>query len=53
MTEKKSRKIHTQEFKQEAVNFASKQGGSKTAKALDVYESQIVTAPTPHPGYYH
>ena len=41
MTEKKSRKIHTQEFKQEAVNLASKQGVSKTAKDLDVYESQI------------
>ena len=39
MTEKKSRKIHTQEFKQEAVNLASKQGGSKTAKDLNVYES--------------
>ena len=41
MTEKKSRKIHTQEFKQEAVNLASKQGVSKTEKDLDVYESQI------------
>ena len=41
MTEKKSRKIHTQEFKQETVNLASKQGVFKTAKDLDVYESQI------------
>lgn len=41
MTEKKARKIHTQEFKQEAVNLASKQGVAKTAKDLGVYESQI------------
>ena len=41
MTEKKSRKTHTQELKQETVNLAPKQGGSKTAKVLDVYESQI------------
>lgn len=41
MTTKKIRKIHTQEFKQEAVNLAAKQGVAKTAKELSVYESQI------------
>lgn len=41
MTTKKIRKIHTQEFKQEAVNLAAKQGVAKTAKELGVYESQI------------
>ena len=41
MTEKKSRKIHTQEFKQEAVNLASKQGVFKTAKDLDVYTRDL------------
>lgn len=41
MTAKKIHKIHTQEFKQETVNLAAKQGVSKTAKELGVYESQI------------
>ena len=41
MITKKTRKIHTREFKQEAVNLAAKQGVAKTAKDLGVYESQI------------
>lgn len=41
MIAKKTRKIHTQEFKQEAVNLAAKQGVAKAAKELGVYESQI------------
>lgn len=41
MNTKKPHKIHTQEFKQETVNLASKQGVSKTAKELGIYESQI------------
>ena len=41
MTTKKTRKIHTEEFKQEAVNLGAKQGVSRAAKKLGVYESQI------------
>lgn len=41
MKAKKTHKIHTQEFKQEAVNLAAKQGVGKTAKELGIYESQI------------
>ena len=41
MTTKKTRKIHTQEFKQEAVNLAAKQGVATAAKELGIYESQI------------
>ena len=41
MTTKKTRKIHTQEFKQEDVNLAAKQGVAWAAKELGVYESQI------------
>ncbi len=41
MTTKKTRKIHTEEFKQEAVKLAAKQGIAKAAKELGVYESQI------------
>lgn len=41
MITKKTRKIHTPEFKQEAVNLAAKQGVAKTAKDLGVYDSQI------------
>jgi len=42
MKEKKVRKIHTQEFKQEAVKLATKQGIAKAAKELGVYASQIL-----------
>lgn len=41
MTTKKTRKIHTEEFKQEAVKLAAKQGVATVAKELGVYESQI------------
>jgi transposase len=41
MKAKKTHKIHTQEFKQETVNLAAKQGVGKTAKELGIYESQI------------
>ena len=41
MTTKKIRKIHTQEFKQEAVNLSAKQGVARAAKELGIYESQI------------
>ncbi len=41
MIEKKARKIHTPEFKQEAVNLSAKQGVAKTAQALGIHESQI------------
>ena len=41
MISKKTHRIHTQEFKQEAVNLAIKQGVAKTAKELGIYESQI------------
>ena len=41
MTTKKTRKIHTQEFKQEAVNLSAKQGVARAAKELGIYESQI------------
>ena len=41
MKEKKVRKVHTEEFKQEAVKLANKQGIAKAAKELGVYASQI------------
>jgi transposase-like protein len=40
MKTKKTHKIHTQEFKQETVNLAAKQGVATTEKELGVYESQ-------------
>ncbi len=41
MTTKKTRKTHTEEFKQEAVKLAARQGVAKAEKELGVYESQI------------
>ena len=41
MTTKKIRKIHTQEFKQEAVSLSAKQSVARAAKELGIYESQI------------
>ena len=43
MEEKKTRKTRSfsQEFKQEAVNLASRIGASKAAKELDVHEASI------------
>jgi transposase len=41
MTTKKTGKIHTQEFKQEAVTLSTKQGVARAARELGIYESQI------------
>lgn len=41
MTPKKTRKIYTEEFKQEAIKLAAKQGIPKAATELGVYESQL------------
>lgn len=41
MKNKKSRKIHTEEFKQEAVKLADKIGVTAAAKQLGIYGSQI------------
>ena len=41
MTTKQTRKLHTEEFKQEAIKLAAKQGVAKAAKELGIYESQI------------
>jgi len=41
MTTKKTRKIHTQEFKKEAVSLSEKQGVARAARELGIYESQI------------
>lgn len=41
MTNKKNRKLHTTEFKQEAVQLANKIGVSAAAKELGLYGSQI------------
>ena len=41
MTTKKTRKIYTEEFKQEAIKLAVKQGIPKVATELGVYESQL------------
>lgn len=41
MKDKKTRKLHTAEFKQEAVQLADKIGVSATAKQLGVNSSQI------------
>jgi len=41
MKNKKIRKLHTTEFKQEAVQLANKIGVSAAAKQLGIYGSQI------------
>ena len=41
MTPKKTRKIYTEEFKQEAIKLAAKQGIPKAATELGVYEYQL------------
>ena len=41
MTTKKTRKIYTEEFKQEAIKLAAKQGIPKAATELGVYEYQL------------
>lgn len=41
MTNKKTRKNYTAEFKSEALKLAEKVGVKETAKQLGVYESQI------------
>ena len=41
MTTKKARKIHSAEFKQEAIHLAEKIGVAAAAKDLSIYESQI------------
>lgn len=43
MTTKKPRKIHTTEFKEEAVKLADKLGVKSAAEQLDVNPSQIST----------
>jgi len=41
MMTKKIRKIHTEEFKKEALALAERNGVSKAAKELGIHESQI------------
>lgn len=41
MTKKKTRKVHTVEFKEEAILLAEKIGVKEAAIKLEVYESQI------------
>ncbi|MCL1127982.1 IS3 family transposase, partial [Shewanella surugensis] len=41
MMTKKIRKIHTDEFKKEALALAERNGVSKAAKELGIHESQI------------
>ncbi len=41
MSTKKPRKIHTQEFKAEALKLAQKIGVAAAARELNLYESQL------------
>jgi len=41
MSIKKPRKIHTQEFKAEALKLAQKIGVAAAARELNLYESQL------------